>query len=181
VRTTKLPAYCHANVHGQVQVTYQAATTRGTGSDTLTAALDPFGTGQATDQYTYAASSTAKVVSLSWELSPIAPPGTLPAARGKMTVSLVALAGHGAPVPSASVDITFTPAPGSNATLSGKGCTGTGTDLHCRTDSTGHVTLTYTSASAKLRGGSDALQATTSPVPGSPTAVDTYTYVLGLP
>ncbi len=179
--TTALPAYCRTNAHGQVQVTYQTATTPGTGSDTLTAALDPFGTGQATDQYTYAAASASKITGLSLDPSPIAPAGTLAADR-KMIVSMAALAAHGRPVPSASVQVTFTPAPGSDATISGKGCTGSSTDLRCQTDSTGHVTLTYISAGSKPSGGSDAIQVTTSPpVPGSPIAVATYSYLPGLP
>lgn len=99
-----------------------------------------------------------------------------------MIVSMAALAARGRPVPSASVQVTFTPAPGSDATISGKGCTGSSTDLRCQTDSTGHVTLTYISAGSKPSGGSDAIQVMTSPpVPGSPTAVATYSYLPGLP
>ena len=94
-----------------------------------------------------------------------------------MTIHLAALAAGGAPVPSASVQIALTQAAGSDATVSAKGCTGNDTGLlRCETDSTGHVTITYTSARNLNPGGSDTLQATTSPTPGSATATDTYAY-----
>ena len=176
MRDDQAAAYCHANAKGQVLVTYQAASKAGAGSDTLTAALDPFGTGEATDQYTYATSSTAKITGLRWDPSPIAAAGTL-APGDKVTIHLAALAAGGAPVPSASVQIALTQAAGSDATVSAKGCTGNDTGLlRCQTDSTGHVTLTYTSARNLHPGGSDTLQATTSPSPGSATATDTYAY-----
>jgi sugar lactone lactonase YvrE len=179
--TTALPAYCTVNASDQVQVTYQSATTAGSGSDTLSAALDPYGTDQVTDVYTYPAASTAKVASLSWQPSPVGPAGDL-APGQKVTLSLAPLAADGAPVPKAAVDVTLTRAPDSEATVSGAGCSAAGNELKCHTDATGHITLTYTSSGVQPAGGSDALAATASPPgPKSPTASDTYSYLVASP
>jgi uncharacterized GH25 family protein len=176
-----LPAFCQADTHGQVQVTYRGASQAGPGSDTLTAALDPFGTDAATDTYTYQAASTAKVTGLSWDPSPIAPADGLQPGR-KVKISLAVLSAGGRPVPQARAEVTFTRAPGSNASVTGTGCTGSSAKLTCKADATGHIAFTYVSSTVQANGGSDALQAT---VPISPkaaiTAVDTYSYLFAPP
>jgi hypothetical protein len=181
---TKLPGYCLANNAGQVTVSYAISThVYEMGSDTLTAAVDPAGTNQASDEYTYLARAGTKVTSYSWSPNPIAPAASLDPGT-TVPVTLTALSANDNPVPGAPVVITFALAPGSDATVTPpKVCTtGTGkvVTFRCTTSKSGDLTFTFTSSKAKARGGSDGLTATTYTGVTSgtstalPTATDTY-------
>ena len=190
--TTKLPGYCRTGSRGQVRVTYRSATTPARGNDTLTAALDPYGTARSTDAYTYPAAAGAKVTRYNWNPAPIAAPGSLAVGQA-VTLTLTPLDAARAPVPQAPVLIIFTRAPGSNATLTPAAtatCTRTGGTskprLRCRTDAAGHVALTYTTSTTQPSAGSDAVDATSVTTAAGatrarvpPAALDTYSYVLG--
>jgi hypothetical protein len=82
-KNTNLPAYCPVNDLGRVQVTYTASSRQyELGSDVLTAAVDPFGTDAAADQYTYAAAPGTPVTSYSWRPDPVAPSWHLAQGKG---------------------------------------------------------------------------------------------------
>jgi hypothetical protein len=157
-KTILLPASCRTNDVGQVQVTYTTSTHQyELGGDVLTAAVDPFGTAAAADEYTYAAPPGTPVASYSWSPDPLAAAETL-AAGGTVQAAVTALDDEGNPVPGASVAIALDPAPGSKATLKppAQGCTG----LTCRTGRVGTITVTYISSAQAPNGGSDGIIAT---------------------
>jgi hypothetical protein len=190
--TVALPGYCMTSTAGQVQVTYTASTHPELGSDAVTAAVDPFGTDAAADQYTYLAPPGTAVASYNWSPSPIAKTSTL--ARGKaVKVTLTALSAEGNPIPGARAAVTFTPAPGGNATLKppAQGChnkvmltaaiTAGPPTLDCTTGKDGMLTFTYTSSTTATQGSGDAVTAsypkTKNPVTTIPApSADSYNY-----
>jgi trimeric autotransporter adhesin len=181
--TMKLPAYCQASDTGQVEITYTASPhAQVPGSDTLTAAVDPFGTDANSDQYTYLAPPGTPIASYNWSPEPVAAAQTL-APGTAIAVALTALSAEGNPIPAAPVNITLHRAPSSTATLAlpVKFCTGT-KPVICQTSKDGTLTVTYTSsASPPPEGGSDGLTASYPTTLGKPSitpapAIDAYSY-----
>jgi sugar lactone lactonase YvrE len=181
--TTALPAYCRADSGGVVAVTYHASqrpirplVLKGT--DILIAAVDPFGTSQATDGYTYA--GPGPVTRVSWEPSPVAAAGSL---RAGHAVGLVvtALDAAGSPVARATIYLNPALVPGGSGkfTVHANCVTVTVTPgnhlLKCPTGATGQVSVTYVHGTTIPAGGSDGIGAAATPRAGL--VWDVYTYL----
>ncbi len=181
----RLPAYCQANSAGEVEVTYQTSSHRELGSDELIAAVDPFGTDQAADPYTYSAPVGTPIASYSWNPDPIAPAESL-ASGESVPITVTALSAEGNPIPGAPVYLRLTEAPGSNAKISSS-CNGTttaesvpglaarpaSTPAPCSTGRSGSLTITYTSSTKTPTGGSDGV---TAGYPKVQEVTDVYSY-----
>jgi hypothetical protein len=164
--------YCRANGSGVVTVMYRTSSGSALpdGSDTLVAAIDPYGTDRAADSYTYLAPARSRIARFAWSPSPIAATGSL-APDQQVTVTLTALDRFGSPIPNVPVQIALQLAPGSTAAITVAGHILPSGQLGTRADGT--ITVTYR-ASGNPTTGTDAITATDST--GLVTQHDLYTY-----
>lgn len=176
---TAAGVFCPSAVAAKVGViTYRRSTVAGEdGSDVLTAALDPYGTEQAQDLYTYTAPAGTPVDHVAWSPSPIAPAGTL-APGQTAVVTVTAFSSHDSPIPNVQLDLLLGRTAGSDPSAASPcGPIPTaGAGLRCATGPDGTIQVSYHAPSGQLDGGSDALTATDGFPPNLVQSQDLYSF-----